>query len=134
MTAKRFSIGGMSCAGCVASVEKAIKSVKGIEVSSVNFAEHTADVEGDFNVEELIQTVQAAGYEAALLESEEDDAEKEAAEFIFYRELVKKYTVAAFVGVPLFVFGMSGLLPELTPWQARQSLSLHPEPSTLDQV
>lgn len=114
MTAKRFSIGGMSCAGCVASVEKAIKSVKGIEVSSVNFAEHTADVEGDFNVEELIKTVQAAGYEAALLESEEDDAEKEAAEFTFYRDLVKKYIVAAFVGVPLFVLGMLGLLPELT--------------------
>ena len=114
MATKRFSIGGMSCAGCVSSVDKALKTVAGVDASVVNFAEHTADVEGDFSVIDLIQTVKDAGYEAALLESEEDDAEKEAAEFEFYRALVKKYIVAAIVGVPLFVLGMAGLLPELT--------------------
>lgn len=114
MATKRFSIGGMSCAGCVASVEKALQTVSGVEVSAVNFAEHSADVEGDFSVTALIKAVQDAGYEAALLESEEDDAEKETAEFEFYRALVKKYIVAAAVGVPLFVLGMAGLLPELT--------------------
>lgn len=114
MSMKRFSIGGMSCAGCVASVEKALKIVEGVKASAVNFAEHTADVEGEFLIEDLIQAVQDAGYEAALLESEADDAEKEAAEFEFYRALVKKYIVAAIVGVPLFILGMSGLLPELT--------------------
>ncbi len=114
MSVKRFSIGGMSCAGCVASVEKALQAVAGVESSVVNFAEHTADIEGNFSVDDLIRTVQDAGYDAALLESEEDDAEKEAAEFEYYRSLVKKYTLAALVGVPLFVLGLSGLLPELT--------------------
>jgi len=114
MTIQRFSIGGMSCAGCVASVEKALKGVSGIKASAVNFAEHTAEVDGDFLSSELIKAIQDAGYEAALLESEEDDEQKEAAEFEFYRSLVKKYRVAALVGVPLFVFGMSGLLPTLT--------------------
>ncbi|VAW94799.1 Lead, cadmium, zinc and mercury transporting ATPase; Copper-translocating P-type ATPase [hydrothermal vent metagenome] len=114
MSVKRFSIGGMSCAGCVASVEKVLKTVTGVESSAVNFAEHTADIEGDFSVEDLIKSVQDAGYDAALLESEEDNSEKEAAEFEYYRSLVKKYTLAAVVGVPLFVLGLSGLLPELT--------------------
>ena len=111
---KRFSIGGMSCAGCVASVEKALQTVNGVESSVVNFAEHTADLEGAFSVNEVLKTVKDAGYEAALLESEQDDQEKEAAEFEYYRALVKKYQVAALLGIPLFIAGMSGLLPQLT--------------------
>ena len=67
MAVKQFSIGGMSCAGCVASVEKALKSVEGVESSSVNFAEHTAEAEGEFSSDDLIKAVVAAGYEAALL-------------------------------------------------------------------
>jgi len=114
MTIKRFSIGGMSCAGCVASVEKALNNVSGVDLATVNFAEHTADIDGSYSIEELIEAVQEAGYEAALLESEDDDAEKEAAEFEYYRRLVKKYTLAALVGVPLFILGVSNLLPSLT--------------------
>jgi len=113
MTVRHFSIGGMSCAGCVAGVEKALKSVDGVIMSSVNFAEHTAEVEGSFSSAALIKAVVDAGYEAALLQSEEDTAEKEAAEFQYYRRLLKKAFVAALVGVPLFILGMSGLLPDL---------------------
>jgi len=119
MTVKHFSIGGMSCAGCVASVEKALKKVDGLESSSVNFAEHTAEVEGNFSSDVLIKAVVDAGYEAALLQSEEDAAEKEAAEFTHYRNLLKKSFVAALVGVPLFVLGMSGLLPDLNNTQGQ---------------
>ncbi len=113
MAIKRFSIGGMSCAGCVASVEKALAAVAGVSQSAVNFAEHTADIEGDFVVDEVINAVREAGYEAALLESEQDTEQKEAAEFEYYRALVKKYQFAAAVGVPLFILGMLGVLPEL---------------------
>lgn len=116
---RHFSIGGMSCAGCVASVEKALAVVPGVESSSVNFAEHTADVEGDFNIDELIKVVKEAGYEASLLASEEDSVEKEAAEFQHYRNLLKKSLSAAAVGVPLFVLGMSGLLPDLNNQQGQ---------------
>jgi len=119
MTVRHFSIGGMSCAGCVASVEKALKNVEGVTSSSVNFAEHTAEVEGDYLPESLIKSVIDAGYEAALLQSEEDTAEKEAAEFEHYRNLLKKSFVAALVGVPLFVLGMSGLLPDLNNTQGQ---------------
>lgn len=113
MTSKRFSIGGMSCAGCVASVEKALAGVAGVTESAVNFAEHTAEVEGDFATEAVVKAVVDAGYEAALLQSEEDTEEKEAAELVYYRGLLKKSGVAALVGVPLFVLGMSGQLPTL---------------------
>ncbi len=37
-----LSIGSMSCAGCVATVEQALLKVPGVTSASVNFAEHTA--------------------------------------------------------------------------------------------
>ncbi len=114
MATKRFSIGGMSCAGCVASVEKALAAVAGVHSAVVNFAEHTADIEGDFSTEFLIKSVKEAGYEAALLESEDDSAEKEAAEYVHYRSLLRKFLAAAVLGGPLFILSMIGLLPAIT--------------------
>ena len=65
MSTVRLSISGMSCAGCVANVEKALQRVDGVDTASVNFAEHTAAVEGDVEVASLIDAVSAAGYGAA---------------------------------------------------------------------
>lgn len=113
MSTTRLSISGMSCAGCVASVETALNSVEGVNSASVNFAEHTALVEGDAAVQILIDSVVAAGYNAAELKGSEDEAEKEAAEMLYYRQLLKKAGVAAVVGLPQFIFGMSGLLPDI---------------------
>ena len=42
----RLSISGMSCAGCVTTVENALQSVPGVQQANVNFAEHTATVTG----------------------------------------------------------------------------------------
>jgi Cu+-exporting ATPase len=101
----------MSCAGCVASVEDAIKSVDGVLVASVNFAEHTATIEGEVSAETLVEAIRSAGYDAAQLTGAEDESEKEAAEMEYYRQLLKKATFAGVIGAPLFIFGMSGMLP-----------------------
>ena len=73
----RLSISGMSCAGCVATVEDALKQTPGVEQSSVNFAEHTAPVEGNAVVQKVIKSIKDAGYDAAELRGAEDEAEKE---------------------------------------------------------
>ncbi len=109
----RLSIAGMSCAGCVASVEKALQSVDGVEEALVNFAEHTADVVGTASVEALIAAVKQAGYDAAELSGEEDESEKEASEMAYYRALLRKAGAAFVLGAPLFVAGMAGVLPPL---------------------
>jgi len=109
--AAHLSVSGMSCAGCVSSVEKALAAVDGVTLANVNFAEHTAMVEGDVRVEVLVEAVRAAGYDAAELTGAEDEEEKAAAERDAYHSLLKKAVVAGVVGVPQFVFGMSGLLP-----------------------
>ncbi len=113
MTTVRLSINGMSCAGCVSRVEKALQGVPGVSSASVNFAEHTATVQGDADARALIAEVAATGYEAAELTSIDDVAEKEASEHEHYRTLLKKAAVAAALGVPQFVFGMAGWLPDI---------------------
>ena len=109
--ATRLSVSGMSCAGCVASVERAIQSVNGVTLANVNFAEHTALIEGDVNATTLISAIRDAGYDAAELVGDEDEAEKAAAETAYYRQLLKQAAFAGCVGFPLFVLGMPGLLP-----------------------
>lgn len=114
MKSYRLSIGGMSCAGCVASVETALNSVAGVEEASINFAEHTALVKGDMDIADVIGAVKLASYDAAELKGgDEEAAEKEAIEFAYYRALLRKASVAALAGVPLFVGGMTGLFPEI---------------------
>jgi len=107
----RLSISGMSCAGCVATVEEALSNTPGVNEATVNFAEHTASVSGSASADDLIHAVEAAGYGAAELKSAEDEQEKEAAEFAHYRKLVRMSVVAGVVGVPLMMSGWLGMMP-----------------------
>ncbi len=109
----RLSIAGMSCAGCVAAVEKTLREVPGVEEASVNFAEHTAVVKGDVSARQLVEAVRAAGYDAAELRGIDDGSEREAAERAQYRRLLQRAAVAAVVGFPLFIAGLLGLLPDI---------------------
>ena len=108
----RLSVSGLSCAGCVSSVEGALQGVAGVSAASVNFAEHTATIEGDASVEVLVDAIRSAGYDAAELADTTDETEKEAAELAHYRKSMKKAAFAAAVGFPQFVLGMSGFLPD----------------------
>jgi len=107
----RLSISGMSCAGCVASVEQALSGVVGVQDASVNFAEHTANVTGATTASELIKAVQQAGYDAAELLDEQDEEQKQLEEFAHYRNLLKKFMVAGAVGLPLLVSSILGYMP-----------------------
>jgi len=109
-----LSIGGMSCAGCVAAVEKALLALPGVEQATVSFAEHTALVRGSVDAAALIKTVVDAGYEASELKDlESEQAEREAKEQAHTRQLFRQAIAAALVGFPLMAAGMAGLLPAL---------------------
>ena len=103
----------MSCAGCVATVENALKNVPGVVESAVNFAEHTATVRGNVEARKLIEAVTASGYAAAELRGLEDETEKEAAELVHYRALLRKFIVAGVVGLPLMLAESLGYMPML---------------------
>ncbi|WP_043717726.1 heavy metal translocating P-type ATPase [Nocardia asiatica] len=60
-------IGGMTCASCAARIEKKLNKLDGV-TATVNYATEKARVEvsGDVSPDELIATVEQAGYTAAL--------------------------------------------------------------------
>ncbi len=109
----RLSVSGMSCAGCVATVENALKNVPGVTEATVNFAEHTATVSGTADPQVLIAAVRAASYDAAVLRGLDDESEKEAAEMAHYRRLLRKFIVAAVIGAPLMAAEWLGFLPHV---------------------
>ena len=106
-----LSVSGMSCAGCVASVRKALLAVPGVSTAEVNFAEHTAQVTGEVRSPTLIQAVVAAGYNAAVMTGPEDIAERDVLEAGHYRSLLRKAAVAALIGMPLMAGDWLGMLP-----------------------
>ena len=66
----------MHCASCVARVEKALRTVEGVEEASVNLTTSRADVDGRGLVPgHLIEAVTKAGYEAALAGESKRDTE-----------------------------------------------------------
>ena len=109
--AARYSVQGMSCAGCVASVERAIKTVSGVDEALINLAEQTALVEGEFDHAEIVAAVSQAGYEALELFDEADEAARDLETDKYLRSLWLKALVAGLVGFPLMSFGMAGWLP-----------------------
>jgi Cu+-exporting ATPase len=64
----RLPIEGMTCASCVARVEKALKAVPGVGSAEVNLATETATVTlaAGARPESLVDAVHKAGYEARL--------------------------------------------------------------------
>ena len=65
----QFSLGidGMSCASCVARVEKALQAIPGVAKASVNLGTETASVEANdsVNFAALQQVIEKAGYGVA---------------------------------------------------------------------
>lgn len=59
-----LKVEGMTCNHCKTSVEKALKSVAGVENAEVNLQAGTAKVEGNVPVNKLIEAVQEEGYNA----------------------------------------------------------------------
>jgi copper ion binding protein len=67
-TKKEFTVGGMSCGGCVQSVTKAIARLPGVRNVDVSLANNAATVEYDDATVEpaaIVAAIEAAGFEAA---------------------------------------------------------------------
>ncbi len=109
----RLSIIGMRCAGCVKTVENAIHSVPGVKAVSVNFADHSAVVEGEVDPEALRDALQEVGYDAAVMESFEDLEAQERMEEERYQTLLRKSAAAGAWGIPLMVGGWLDLWPPI---------------------
>ncbi len=61
-----YNITGMSCAACVARVEKAVNAVEGVDECAVSLLTNSMGVEGSASAAEIIKAVTDAGYGASL--------------------------------------------------------------------
>lgn len=104
-----LAIEGMTCASCVARIEKALKAVPGVTQASVNLATERASVrltKGIATSASLEQAVRAAGYDARRItgdESTDEEAEKREREA---RRLSRSLLIAAALTLPIFVLEM----------------------------
>ncbi len=112
------AVEGMSCASCVAAVEKAVAKTPGVETVSVNLATERADVvlRKPADVAAVLDAIRKAGYEARALDAAaevkpEEQAEKRDAEAA---ALKKSVLAAAVLTAPVFVLEMgSHLIPAM---------------------
>ena len=77
LTQWQFPIEGMTCAACVARVERALSNIAGVTEASVNFATEQASVKAssDVSVTMLKSAVEKAGYRATpVLTSDQSEA------------------------------------------------------------
>ncbi|MBF6298407.1 copper-translocating P-type ATPase [Nocardia amamiensis] len=109
-------IGGMTCASCAARIEKKLNKLDGV-TATVNYATEKARVEvtGDVSPDDLIATVEQAGYTAALpappKPEEPAPAEEDPAAALRTRLLV-----SLVLSVPVIAMAMIPAL-QFTNWQ-----------------
>lgn len=63
MTTK-IDVEGMSCGGCEANVEEALESIEGVTDATADHEAGEVTVEGDAATDDLVSTVEDAGYSA----------------------------------------------------------------------
>lgn len=73
-TQTNLTITGMTCASCVAHVEKALKQVPGVDSAAVNLATEEARVTGEVHAAALIKAVESAGYGAFVANDNPSEA------------------------------------------------------------
>jgi len=121
---------GMTCASCVARVEKSISRIDGVQAVNVNLATEKASIIVDrsaANYEEIKKAVEEAGYKIDFsnldsnksTDSTDDENDKEPE---YELTIKKEFIFALILTVPIlflsmaFSFGLFDNLPSLTPY------------------
>jgi Cu2+-exporting ATPase len=106
-----FSILGMSCASCAATVQKALQRHAGVVEAVVNIADNSAKVEYDpslVDVQALQQAVKDAGYELVIQQHGQANAAEQAAASR-YRRLKRHTVLALLLAAGLVILSMTHL-------------------------
>lgn len=102
---------GMTCASCVARVEKALKKIDGIENVSVNFANEkvTFEISENVSLDAAKQAVEKYGYKlhTEVLEEEKSDDKDEELVDEHYDKLKKDLLFSTLLTLPIFFISMA---------------------------
>ncbi len=114
-----FAVRGMTCAACVAAVEKTLKGLYGVSNATVNLAAEKASVEyipTIVNFEDFRKAVADAGYSAEMIREDYADREREAREREFL-DIRKKFLISAVLTALVIAGSMLSI-----PFLSRQSI------------
>jgi Cu+-exporting ATPase len=123
--AVELSVRGMTCASCVARVEKVIGALPGVTSATVNLSTEKATVSftpGTVDAAAISEAIEKAGYEARPVTAEDGDREAAARE-AETAAIRHKVVFATLFTVPLFLVAML----KFTPGFEETMLSLLPE-------
>lgn len=115
---EKFSlpVEGMTCASCVARVEKTLNKMEGVKNVSVNFATEKANFEidpGIVNLDKIANAVEDAGYKLALPELRKDEGQRlrKADDHIMdhsqHDVLKKDVILSVILTIPVFLISMN---------------------------
>ena len=114
---RQYSVTGMSCAACVARVEKAVSQIPGVDTCSVSLLTNSMGIEGTASDAAIIQAVENAGYGAKLKEKSTNAVARQAAEEDALADketpvLRKRLIASVLVLMPLLYLSMGHMLWE----------------------
>lgn len=112
-----FAVEGMTCAACVAAVERALKEIYGVLDVTVNLAAEKASVEYIPTItgfEDFRKVIAEAGYTAEQITEEFVDRDREQREKEF-NELKKRFISSAIL-TSLIIIGSMLTIPVLSNW------------------
>lgn len=107
------SVTGMTCASCVARVEKSISKITGVHEVSVNLATEKATFEIDeasTSLSQIEKAVEDAGYKIEFKSHGKDkNATKDRSETAdkYYKELKKDFLIGTLFTIPVFLISMA---------------------------
>ncbi len=111
-TNEKYLVSGMTCASCVAHVNKAVSKVDGVKEVNVSLLTNSMLVTYDSpaNPQKIIEAVKNAGYDASMAKKDEKKDEyvslKEQFEDRETPRLLKRLAISVVLLIPLFYFGM----------------------------
>jgi Cu+-exporting ATPase len=111
---------GMHCAGCVATIERALRSVPGVVEAQVNLATEQATVaymSTSVEASTLRQAITRAGYEPLELPADADLAPPQhSVKVDEMRALQRRFLVSLGLSLPVVVGSMGAMLPWIPAW------------------
>jgi Cu+-exporting ATPase len=108
---------GMTCASCVARVEKTLKKVDGVEIANVNLATEAVALSYDptkTSLDALAKAVEGAGYKLAVPAKPSDgshsqilgQAPEESHQEKYYRQLKHEFIFSLTLAIPIMLINM----------------------------
>lgn len=112
---QQYDIEGMSCAACVARVERTLQKIEGVQEASVNLSTRRATVryQGNLSPETIEKAVQNIGYEARLIEDSAFTPLQASKELNALRQ---SFWISLVLTLPLWLHMVFMIIGQEVPW------------------